>query len=291
MDEMDDKIPSSPMNGSTSEPQPFADTCEFNHFDPSVGSVSKFHSEVSEKIVRHIQQQCSQQQDSWTTTELAREPELPTDSSKERPSPLVIWRELTAILAGIVLIDVTLYHGAGFTGIAAALLGGCILFWFGVSKLFVSGKALLLTVLLFVTAVKLVWCGFRVETAAVGFVLLFFFGAVQTGRRLQFIEIPDYFLQTLFGGSAGLADYWKYCVKHSFRFSSGIYLAIGLPLLTVIIFGTIFILANPSLVFFVRQMFDKLLEFLSNISGWFPAWTQILCWFISAWILTGMIRP
>jgi hypothetical protein len=80
-------------------------------------------------------------------------------------------------------------------------------------------------------------------------------------------------------------------MKRGFRLSPGIYLTIGLPLLTVIVFGTIFILANPSLVLFVRQMFERLLDFFSDISDHFPAWTQILCWLVSAWILTGMIRP
>ncbi|MDR0609926.1 MAG: DUF4173 domain-containing protein [Planctomycetaceae bacterium] len=288
---MGDNTPSPPINDSVSEQQPFADTCEFNHFDPAVGSVSQSTSDDIGETVRQITARRMQQQSLRETTELTREQELPEDSPKKQPSPPVTWRELVAVLAGIVLVDVTLYHGAGFTGIAAALFGGCMLFWFGFPKPSVSGKMLLLTVLLFVTAVKLVWCGFRNETAAVGFVLLFFIGAIQTGRRLQFIEIPDYFLQTLFGGPPGFADYRKFCAKHSFRLAPGIYSSIGLPLLTVIIFGTIFILANPSLVFWVQQIFDKLLNFFFDISGWFPVWTQILCWFVSAWILTGMIRP
>ncbi|MDR2704292.1 MAG: hypothetical protein LBC02_00795 [Planctomycetaceae bacterium] len=97
---MDGNTLSPPIDGSTSEPQPFADTCEFNHFNPAAGSVSKFQSEIREKIVRQILQQRLR-----TTTKLTCEYELPTDWSKEQPSPPVIGRELAALFAGIILVD------------------------------------------------------------------------------------------------------------------------------------------------------------------------------------------
>ncbi|MDR1963354.1 MAG: DUF4173 domain-containing protein [Planctomycetaceae bacterium] len=206
------------------------------------------------------------------------------------PSPPVLWRELAAVLGGVVLVDVTLYHGAGFAGIAAMLFGWSLLFWLGVSKPSVSGKILLIFALLFVTAVKLIWCGFF-STAVAGFVLLFFFGMVQTGRRLSFAPIIDYFFQIIFGSIEGFTNYRKFFVKRGVRIPSGTWLAVGLPLLAVVIFGTIFVAANPSLVDLCQRLFDKFIESFWNISNIFPAWTQVFCWFLAAWILTGMIRP
>jgi hypothetical protein len=200
------------------------------------------------------------------------------------------WREIIAVFAGVILVDVTLYHGAGFAGIAVFLLGWGILLWSGISKPSASGKTLLIAVLICITAVKLVWNGF-VSTAVVGFVLLFFFGILQSGRRLALTTILDYLSQTVFGGFLGLSHYRQFFSKQGCRLPSGTMSAVGLPLFTVFIFGTIFVLANPSLVTLTRQMFDKLFDFILNTSDFLPAWTQILCWFCAAVFLTGMIRP
>ncbi|MDR3199005.1 MAG: DUF4173 domain-containing protein [Planctomycetaceae bacterium] len=228
----------------------------------------------------------------------------PADNSKSEPlsdnsdnkeetayqTQTVTWREIIAVIAGVILVDITLYHGAGFTGIAVFLLGWGILLGNGVAKPSVSAKTLLITVLLFITAVKLVWNGFS-GTAVAGFVLLFFFGILQSGRRFSFDSITDYFFQTVFGGFLGLANYQEFLTKRGCRFPAGTMLAVGLPILAVLIFGTIFVFANPSLVTLVRQLFDKLMNFVQNVSDVLPAWMQIACWFCAAVILTGMIRP
>ncbi|MDR2440645.1 MAG: DUF4173 domain-containing protein [Planctomycetaceae bacterium] len=279
---MDTNSSSNPTGSSESERRSEVTKQMYSPSISADGSKPEPQSEIG-NVVRQINEH-----QSGIATEQKSKPS--ENSPPQQQTPPVTWNEIIAVLAGIVLVDVTLYHGAGFSGIAVFLLGWGILLWRGVAKPSVSGKVPLIAVLLFITTAKLIWCGFF-STIVAGFVLLFFFGILQSGYRLSLFSVTGYFYQTILGGFSGLAQYWQFFIKRSYRLPSGTMLAVGLPISTVFIFGTIFVLANPSLVTLTRQMFDKLTDFVLNTSDFLPAWAQIFCWICAAFILTGMIRP
>ena len=218
----------------------------------------------------------------------------------EPPSPVsgpavrVSWREIFAVVLGVVLADATVYHGAASwycsAGMAALIFGCSLLFWFGSVKPLFSTRSILVFFLLALVSLKLLWGGFVVTTVfALG--LMFCFGLLQSGRKLRLPEIVDYAIQSVYCGGSGLNDFGRFLSGKAGRQSSSFILAAGLPALALGVFGTIFVLANRSLIELVQRWFSDLGGWVSQFSNWLPDALQIPFWVLAAWILTGMIRP
>ncbi len=213
-------------------------------------------------------------------------------ASPQEPTPVVpvSWREIFAVALGVILADATIYRGAGFAGMTALAIGCALLIWFGSAKPSFSTRSVLVFFLLALASLKLLWSGFII-TAVFAFGLLFLFGLLQSGRKPKLPDIVDYFFQSTLLGGNGLTDFSRYLGGNVFRPSSAACLAVGLPILALGLFGTIFVMANRSLVDMFQRWLRDFGEWFSGVSDWLPSPIQIPLWILFAWILTGMIRP
>ena len=201
----------------------------------------------------------------------------------------VSWRELFAVVAGIALADATIYHGGGFTGIAALLIGLTVLFFVGASKPRFTADVLFFALLIILVSVKLIWCGFA-STAVAGGIIVLILGVGLSGARFRISEICEYSFLSLFSGGARLNDYGRF-VSHQSQPAAMVGLAVFLPLGALLVFGTIFILANPDLVTIIRQHLAEIGNFLSRFTNYLPDFLQGPFWILCAWILAGMLSP
>lgn len=195
-----------------------------------------------------------------------------------------------AIVLAVVLADATLYHGAGYAGIAALFAGLGILFPFAAT----GRRSLLSTafffVLLLLLAVKLLWCG-NVVLVILGGLVLFCLAAIQAGRRLECPEAMIYLFQSLVSAPAVFRSYMCRC-RNTLRFPGFFtWMSVLFPVLAVFIFGTIFILANPDLIERTAQIWNRFLDELARISRWVPFPSQIFFWIVIAYFTAGFLRP
>ncbi|HRX80168.1 MAG TPA: DUF4173 domain-containing protein, partial [Pirellulaceae bacterium] len=140
-------------------------------------------------------------------------------------------------------------------------------------------------------AVKLLWCGSS---------LLVFFGFALTvatamsalGHPPFVLELIVYASQTIQAGYLGLVQYWRWAARLSPHLPRGGWLNIALPAITFLIFGSIFILANPDLATAFGEGVDW---FVNNLRDWlfdrFPTPVEMMFWGIVAWVAIGLIRP
>lgn len=205
--------------------------------------------------------------------------------------PVVTWRELLAVGSVVLLADVTLFRGHGYAGSAAffllvpALLLAGMKFWRESISLWVSGMMLVLL------AIKLLWCGATL-LVLFGFALTVAFAMSALGYPPYVLELIVYASQTVQAGYCGLVHYWRSAARLSPHVPRGGWLNVALPAITVVVFGGIFILANPDLAtsfgegvdWFVNHLRDWLFERL-------PTPLEILFWGVVAWITIGLLRP
>jgi len=198
-------------------------------------------------------------------------------------------REVLATLALVVLCDITIYRGHGFAGFALLFAVSPVLLWFGTprvqNRVFIGAVAMLLAVL----AVKMVWCGSTLLVAA-GFVLLVAFAMALSGQTPYIFELVVFSSQTVRAGFDGLNHYGRSLAKVGFPFQRAPWLNVVLPLLALLVFGMIFILANPDLM----ASFSKNAElFISSLRDWLVHFSlfEVLFCVAAAWISVGLLRP
>ncbi len=208
---------------------------------------------------------------------------------KPREVKPVSWREMFAAVLAVVLADTTIYHGAGFAGIAVLLIGLAVLIWLGVARPRFSGGALFFAVLILCVSAKLLWCGFP-STACLGGVIVLIFGAIQGGTPLRIAELCRYPVESLLSGGLRLNEYGRFLSQRSLP-SLVASLTILLPFGALLIFGTIFVLANPDLVEMIRQWLNDIGDFLSRFINWLPDIVQIPFWLLCAWCIAGLLCP
>src|SRR5262245_28394611 len=113
-------------------------------------------------------------------------PLLPSESIEALPDPdhepgaAARWRELFAIVGLVVLADATIYHGFGFSGIAALFVGAPILLTAGAPKRAGILGLILVGLLQLVLAASLVWYGSG-EQVAIGAALTVVFAIILAG--------------------------------------------------------------------------------------------------------------
>src|SRR5215213_522485 len=86
-------------------------------------------------------------------------------------SPPIRPREIAAVVLTVVLFDLWIYRGAGFSGYAAFFLAACVLFLFGSPERFRRGSTVVVGSMVLLHAVRMFWLG-TPWLAVVGFLLL-----------------------------------------------------------------------------------------------------------------------
>jgi Arc/MetJ-type ribon-helix-helix transcriptional regulator len=200
-------------------------------------------------------------------------------------------RELFAAVSAAVLCDLTLYRGEGFAGCAVLFLAAPILLLLGRETPRLNRGFGLVAGMILLLSVRLVWLGSVLGVVA-GFVLIVASAMCLAGRRPYVLDVVAYALQTLIAGGRGWACHARAMTQPGRTVPRLFWLNVGLPLAAVLVFGTLFVLANPDLVTSFRDWLDRAWRALrESLDDLLPAWTQVLVWIVAAWVTVGLLRP
>ena len=215
----------------------------------------------------------------------------PQAGNPSRTVPFAILRELAAVMTLVVLVDLTIYRGHGFAGLALLLVAAPALLLLGSARPVLRGSFWLLGAMLLVLAGRMLWLGSGLAMG-VGAVLLIAFSLALVGRRPDATGVLLHALQLSAAGGFGLNYYRRSLVGRGLRLSRLLWLNLLLPVGAVVLFGTLFILANPDLARSVAEQIERcwiwLADWTSRLS---ENWLEILFWAASAYLAIGLLRP
>lgn len=211
------------------------------------------------------------------------------DFSEDAATSPVLFRECVAVAVLVVLCDLTIYRGGGFAGygLLFALAPWCLMF--GSPSLQRGslrwGFLLVLTAL----AARLLWCG-SVLAIACGFVALVAFAMTLAGRTPYVLGMIAYTGQSLAAGAHGLNQYGQSAHRDLQPFKTSAALSVVLPLTALLLFGTLFVMANPDLV---SSLSSSLQIWLTSLREWLDHFSvlEVPFWIASAWVSVGLLRP
>lgn len=200
--------------------------------------------------------------------------------------PPVRWREVAALLAAVALYDLAIYRGQGFAGYATVFLLSPVLLVWGAFRPRMSTAARLTGVMLLLLAIRTAWCGSGLQLA-VGFALLAAYGMALSGQTPFVAETAVFASQAIASGYKRLLHYGRSTATSSlWRLPL---VNVGLPFVAFIVFGTVFVLANPDLVAsfseWLEQIVKQTREWLVDLA---PA--EIGFWIAVTWLAAGLLR-
>jgi hypothetical protein len=199
--------------------------------------------------------------------------------------------ELFAVASLVVLGDLTIYRGYGYSGAAALFAVAPLLLLLGARQRRRRIDFGVVLLMLMVLAASLVWCGGPGECVA-GAVLLVTFAMILAGMRPYVVDIPMHTVITVVSGAGALANYLRSAGRVSPPIPRATWLKYVLPAVAVLGFGTIFLLANPD----EARRVGEWIEFVWNaitdaIADFFPSFGELWFWVAAAWIAGGLLRP
>ncbi|MDP1798268.1 MAG: DUF4173 domain-containing protein [Planctomycetaceae bacterium] len=201
----------------------------------------------------------------------------------------VRWREVVAVLLLVVVCDLAMYRGRGFTGYALlfALAPACLAFGSDLHR--GRRQGWLFVAVLFALAFRLAWCGSWLAVGC-GYFCLIALTMCLAGQMPQILSMLAFTGQSLAAGAIGLNQYGETARRNLQPLKSSTWIAVIMPLGALGLFGTIFILANPDLVSFVSKEWQL---WLDRVSEWLIHFSilEIPFWIVTAWITVGLLRP
>lgn len=207
----------------------------------------------------------------------------------EPPPPS--WREAMVVVLLVALCDLTIYRGHGFAGYALLFLALPVMLAFGSPRPRLGWSCWIVGAMLVFLAAKLFWCG-SVLLVVVGFALTVAFAAALSGLCPYVLEVGVFASQTIQAGYGGLVYYWRCQSKFSPTINRTRWLSVALPLAAFVVFGLLFIYANPDLL----ELFGKSVEaFFNTVREWIlqfsPSAPEVLFWLAVLWVAVGLLRP
>ena len=208
-----------------------------------------------------------------------------------REQPPVRLREILAVVALVVLADVTIFRAHGFAGYVAFFVLAPLLFLLGAPRPRFGVSFWVLSLMLILLVAKMLWCGSWLLVAS-GVALLVAFATALSGLRPYVLDTVAFALQTPLAGYEGLNRYRRSTEKLRPGVCGGIWLEFGLPAAALVAFGLLFILANPDMLVY----FGKTIEWAAtNLRDWLlliaPSWEEALFWLAVLWVCVGLLRP
>lgn len=221
------------------------------------------------------------------TSDFAAQPQGLEASSRT----LAIVREIVALVAIVVLADLTIYRGAGFAGLALLFVLGPLLLLLGTQRPAVRLEVVVVGLMLALLAFRLIWQGSVLGIICGGVLII----ALTMGLR----GLPPYFTVLLAGlgqlfvaGIFAVAEYGRQLAAIAPRLPRFVWLNVLLPLAAVTVFGTLFILANPDLV---QSISSNLRRFIDHLTGWWLDLEyhlpEIAFIIVAAYVVLGLLRP
>lgn len=221
----------------------------------------------------------------------AMEPPRGQNGDRISTAPPVRGRELLCLAAIVALADVVIYRGEGFAGYSLLFALAPLLLYFGVARRTADPSLRVVIPLLALLAVRLLWCG-NWLAVSLGFGLLACVAMGLSGLRPYVLETVVFVSQAVPAGLAALFRYAESCTRWRGAEKRRNWLAIVIPAAVLLIFSTIFILANPDLLTRVseglRQAVETLRQWLADFA---PGPLEVCFWFAVAWIASGLLRP
>ncbi|HET6881120.1 MAG TPA: DUF4153 domain-containing protein [Pirellulales bacterium] len=200
--------------------------------------------------------------------------------------PPVRSREIAAVAAIIILCDLTIYRGHGFAGYAMLFVALPVLFVWGAFRPRAGTASWTTGVMLLLLAARLVWCGSALAVAA-GFALVAAFVMALSGQTPFVAETAVFASQSIASGYRRFLHYGRASATSSLTRLP--LLNVGLPLLALLVFGTVFVLANPDLVASFSEALESVVQ---HVRAWLLHMSvgEVAFWIAAAWISTGLLR-
>lgn len=192
-------------------------------------------------------------------------------------------RELAAVVALVVLADVTIFRGHGYGGLALLGLLSPAALLFGRSRATYSRTTFLIVLMIGLLAARTAWLG-SVLGVAWGAALLVALVLALEGQRPYVLNVIAGGFQLIPGAIIGWTDYFWAAKGVSPQAPKIAWLGILLPVGAVVVFGSLFILANPDLVTAVQNGVDQLQRMLERWLGQadFPVLEIFFCFFAAS---------
>jgi hypothetical protein len=203
--------------------------------------------------------------------------------------PSVTWTELFWLTVLVIVSDVTLFrtHGfaglAGFLAVAPGLTALCALvsrphavrWWIGG--------------MLAVVVARLVWSGSALS-AIVGFALLVAWTLTLAGFCPYVVSTVVHASQSVAAGFYRLVDYARFVGTLGPKLSSIAWLGILLPIAAAVVFGFVFVLANPDLA---ESVWSGAERFFTDLGQWLAraSFPEVAFCVAVLWISAGLLRP
>ena len=205
--------------------------------------------------------------------------------------PPVRWRELLAVVLLVVLADVALYRAYGFAGYAVFCAVAPLLLCLGSPRPRLADGFWLLGVLLAVLAARMFWSGSWLLVGC-GAWLLVALAMTLSGLRPYVLETGVFASQSILAGYEGLVHYRHSSDRLGPVANRGIGLDVVLPLVALVAFGLLFIVANPDLLRAFGETIQSMLDTLRDwILGVSPTWQEVALWAAVLWVSVGLLRP
>jgi len=214
---------------------------------------------------------------------------IPTLRATERPG----MRSLTVVATMVCLSDLTIFRAQGYAGPAAFFPLACVLLLVAFGRLQVSTAGLLTAALLFIAAGAMAWAG-TTSQLLIAIWLLVAFAMSLHGLAPYLLESILFFASTIPGGYEFLHSIqlrWRRTVLDPVdRGQSSPWINVLLPVVSVALFSSIFVLANPDLIARVSTVWG---DFYRTLELWFKRFTatEIVFWCGVAWFTAGLLRP
>lgn len=213
------------------------------------------------------------------------------DPLPEPIRPAIRWREILSILTLVVLADITIFRGIGYAGGALLLLVAPLLLVIGSPAPKFSIVLSAVGLMVWATAARLIWQGSAYSGFA-GVLVVTAFAMTLSGRTPFILELLGYFCKSWIDAIDVLGVYDKW-FRHQFRFFPKVFsLQWILPLMAVVVFGGLFVAANPDLA---RDVGQSITRFLNELGRWLENFSssplEALFCIAIGWYVVGVLRP
>ncbi len=200
-------------------------------------------------------------------------------------------REILSLVLIVVLADLTVYRGEGYGGLAALLLGVPLLVFVGAARRRLLPVVWLMLALLLGSVARLVWCGSPGAVSAGAF-LAVCVAMSQCGLPPWVLHTLVFVGQTFAAGHRSLTEYSQLLSRWSPRVPRSGMLSVAFPAATLLVFGGVFVLANPDLLAMVSGELEKLVSVLQQwLLDFAPGPLEVVFWIGVAWLAAGLLRP
>ena len=197
------------------------------------------------------------------------------------------------LLAMVVLVDTLIYRSRGFAGIAAFFPVAIVLLLLGRNHVRWNSALLLVTSLAILVSASMVWAG-SVGQVAIAFWLMVAVNMAAQGLTPYVLESIVALAGVVPGGYEFLHAVqlnWRRIVLDPVDHSRpSRTLNFLLPMVSVVVFGTVFILANPDVI---KQLSSLLSEFILQLQEWVSNFSapEVIIWCVTIWITGGLLSP